>query len=440
MTSAPANEPQAPAIPAGHPKAFWFFFWGEFAERASFYGMLAILPLYLKEVLHFDDGSGGKIIAGFKMACYLLPLLGGYLADKVLGRYWTIVGFSLPYVLGHFVLGIENQTALLIALALLAGGSGVIKPNISSLMGQTYDQLRPGQEQLRSSAFLWYYFAINIGSLISTLALPYLRSNYGYAIAFQFPAWLMVGALAIFASGKSQYAVDTISNQPLTADEKRERREVLGKLAGIFLLIIFFWISYEQHTGIWVYFINKYVNLTLGVDSNGAPWGVDPDQLQVINPATVMIFAPLFGWLFQKFDPESRVLTAGNRMLAGFLLMALSTTLLSFAGFMAVASAQKVSLGWIIFAYFFMTIAEILVYGTGLELAYSIAPRNLKSFVTACFLLTSACGSFVNVWLSHYYDNGLPPGQFFALSTGIVLVASVAFYFVSRSLQKVHSS
>src|SRR5262245_26387250 len=166
--------------PQGHPPALWFFFWGEFAERSSYYGMRAILFLYLTQGLAISDTRAAPIYSGFKMACYFLPLLGGLIADRWLGRYWTIVGFSVPYVLGHFILGIESEVAMVIALALLAGGSGVIKPNISTLMGQTYDQQRPGQAQLRSAAFQWFYLSINIGALISMFALPLLRERYGY--------------------------------------------------------------------------------------------------------------------------------------------------------------------------------------------------------------------------------------------------------------------
>ena len=192
-----------------HPVAFWFFFWGEFAERSSYYGMRAILPLYLTTALLMPATTAGPVYYSFKMACYFLPLVGGYLADRYFGKYWTIVGFSVPYVLGHFILGIENEVALFIALVLLAGGSGVIKPNISTLMGLTYDQQRPGLERLRSAAFMWFYFSINVGALISVVSLPFIRDNWGYAVAFQFPAWLMAGALCIFAAGKRHYAVET---------------------------------------------------------------------------------------------------------------------------------------------------------------------------------------------------------------------------------------
>lgn len=102
--------PPGPSSPTSdrHPRAFWFFFWGEFAERSSFYGMKTILPIYLTVGLGLSDSYGGAIFFWFKMGCYLLPLLGGFLADRYFGKYWTIVGFSIPYVLGHFILGLPQ--------------------------------------------------------------------------------------------------------------------------------------------------------------------------------------------------------------------------------------------------------------------------------------------------------------------------------------------
>src|SRR4051812_20882071 len=139
--------------------------------------MRTILFLCMTQALHFGDTEAGPRYSAFKMACYFLPLVGGLIADRWLGRYWTIVGFSVPYVAGHFILGIPSYTALVFALALLAGGSGVIKPNISTLMGQTYDQLRPGQAALRTAAFNWFYLSVNVGALISMFCLPLVRDH-----------------------------------------------------------------------------------------------------------------------------------------------------------------------------------------------------------------------------------------------------------------------
>src|SRR5262245_41455164 len=112
VSDPPSTAPNIGLVPDRHPPAIWFFFWGEFAERSSYYGMRAILFLYMTSALRYSDTEASPIYAAFKMGCYLLPLLGGLLADRWIGRYWTIVGFSVPYVLGHFVLGFSDPTIL----------------------------------------------------------------------------------------------------------------------------------------------------------------------------------------------------------------------------------------------------------------------------------------------------------------------------------------
>lgn len=466
----------AESVKKGHPLGFWFFFWGEFAERCSFYGMKAILPFYLTQILLFSDPQGGQYMNWFKTAVYALPLIGGFLADRFFGKYWTIVGFSIPYVAGHFILGIPNNTALIIALCLLAGGSGVIKPNISTLMGLTYDQKRPGLEQLRASAFLWFYFSINIGSTISMFALPLIVDHYGstqhaYAIAFQVPAWLMVGALLVFAAGKPHYGKDTRSYQKPTAEEKLQRRQTLMNLAGVFGLILFFWVPYEFNDNIWMYFSRDYVNRDINqLGSLVAGWWsalrlpqvVPTAQLQVINPFCVILFAPLFAWLFARLDPKARVFTAGNKMFAGFVCSVLASGTMAAAGFLARSHAvpiyngfsvdwvsvvdpqSKLSIAWPSVAFVFLTLGEILIYGTGLEYAYAAAPKNMKSFVTACFLALDAGANFIDSWLVKLYGGSLntkargplSAGAFFSMATLIIFAASVAFVFMARRMNR----
>src|SRR5207253_1851177 len=143
---------------------------------------------------------------------------------------------------------------------------------------------RPGKKLLLQSAFLWFYFSINVGALLSQLAMPYLRDHYGYAIAFQFPAWLMVGALAVFALGKKHYALEVRREHP-PVDWR-----ALGRLFGLFGLIVFFWMAYEHNDNLWIFFTRDYVNLTVP----GMKDRISPDQLQFINALFVMILVPLF--------------------------------------------------------------------------------------------------------------------------------------------------
>jgi POT family proton-dependent oligopeptide transporter len=438
-----------------HPTGMLFFFWGEFAERASYYGMRAILLLFLAGDptgvihggLHLPQENATSLYSAFKMSAYFLPLVGGFLADRYFGRYWTIVGFSIPYVLGHFILGFENLTAVYFALALLAGGSGVIKPNISALMGMTYDQQRPGNERLRSSAFLWFYFAINVGAFISTLALPFLRNKYGYAIAFQFPAWLMVISLIIFAGGKKYYAVETIDRRQKTPEEKAQQRKTLIQLFGVFALIVVWWVGYEHNDTQWVLFARDHMDtITLNLPFMSEPYTVPPDQVQTLNPLCVLIFVPLFSWLFGVLDPHNRIFRPIRRILMGFGITVVAISLMALAGYYAQASGHKASILILACSYILLTAGEVLVYGTGLELSYAAAPKSMKSFITACFLLTNALANFVNIIFGRRYggsfsvaDNGpytLMPGPFFALTAAIVLAAGIAFYFVGRRFDR----
>ena len=195
---------------ASHPVGFWFIFWGELAERCCYYGMLTILLRYMSETdgIGLGDKAANRYTSFFKAGCYLLPLVGGYVADKFFGKYRTIVGFSVPYIAGMVILSFANIPCLIVALLLLAMGSGVIKPNISTLMGLTYDQQRPGQEKLRGDAFAMFYGAINIGAAFSSFTLPEIRDRWGYKVAFLIPAVLMTFALSVFALGKRFYAVE----------------------------------------------------------------------------------------------------------------------------------------------------------------------------------------------------------------------------------------
>jgi dipeptide/tripeptide permease len=424
------------------------------------------------------------------MACYFLPLVGGYIADRWLGRYWTIVGFSIPYVAGHFILGIPNEIAMITALALLAAGSGVIKPNISTLMGQTYDQLRPGQERLRVAAFLWFYFAINVGALLSQLAMPEIRQRYilthlepsvlvqaetmlaegkditpivpdqilkdAYGVAFMFPAFLMVISLTIFALGKRYYAVEKREHHVLTPEERRLKRQTLIRLFGIFGLVILFWFGYEHNDTLWIAFISDYVDLQVPLIHKT----IAPDQLQFLNALFVLILVPTFNIVFAYLDPQVRIFTAMRKVLAGFLFTALAVGIMSVAGFLVEGhtaqiieggksvevSTVKVSVLWPALAYIVLTFGEVLVYGTMLELAYAAAPKSMKGFVSACFLVTNTLANFLNMAWTPLYGGALTdeaarrgpllPGPFFGITALIVVFAAVAFVFVGKRFER----
>lgn len=424
-----------------HPIGFRFFFWGEFAERCSYYGMRAILPLYLTTRIGLSDNDANEWYATFKMACYLLPLLGGFIADRYLGKYWTIVGFSVPYVIAQLLVGIEDQTVVMFALGLCAIGSGVIKPNISALMGLTYDQQRPGNQQLRASAFLWFYFSVNIGALISLFGLPLIRNEFGYKVAFLVPAAFMAMALFLFAIGKKHYAVETVGPAPpKTPEEKAEQWRVLMRLFSVFGLMVFFWMIYEHNDVQWVFFARDHIDLRLadwapnwlgGKDAEGNPNRmVAPDQFQFINALCVLLLIVFFQWFWKVVDPTGKRVPQTTKILVGFLFTAAAP------GIMALAAQQtgggaKVSMLWIIGAYVILTLGEVLVYGTMLDLSYAYAPTRMKGFITACFLVTNTLGNFINREYGKLYNTRLSPEQFFTIDAIVGVTAAIVFFFVA---------
>jgi POT family proton-dependent oligopeptide transporter len=517
-----------------HPPGFWFFFWGEFAERCSYYGMAAILARYMDERLQLGEGGGFLGMSLFKAGCYFLPLAGGWVADRYFGKYWTIVGFSIPYILGHVILGFENIGALIFALTLLAMGSGVIKPNISTLMGLTYDQQRPGQEQLRSNAFAYFYLAINIGAFISQAALPPIRDRYDYWVAFLFPAGLMVIAFLIFAAGKPFYAKETIVRTGLTPEERRERLRVLMAVSLLFLPVVFFWAVFDQSHSVWVYFARDYLSLPLDLGFFSI---TAPDQMQAVNPLMIMVLLPLITQLWNVLARRGVRVQPTQKMMVGFFLTAgvlvvlilaaslvgpaeIRTVTAQVAGSDLLISVQtgqgvrewrgplqessdaekvtanlssgtesvelqgtlknkgsgkasvtiaevgpalawlegrtftegeevrtryveperKASLWWQVLAYLVLTIAEILISVTGLELAFVVAPKTMKSFITGVWLaVVGVANLFVNAPLKVPYEH-LSATAFFGLQLGIVAAVIVSFHFIARRFNRMQAA
>jgi POT family proton-dependent oligopeptide transporter len=414
-----------------HPIGIWFFFWGEFAERCSFYGMRAILFLYMTGKLGFEDDSASMVMSYFIAACYLLPLIGGYVADRYFGRYRTIIAFSLPYIVGQLIMGIEDRTYLFISLSLLAVGSGVIKPNISTLMGLTYDQQRPGMERLRSDGFALFYGSINIGAAISSFAMPWIRNNYSYQTAFFFPAVMMVLAFLLFALGKPFYAKETIHREPATPVDREQQWTVLERLLGLFVVVMFFWSIFDQSTTTWTMFARDHLDATI----------FSPDQLQAFNPVFIVLFLPLVTGLWHVLPRWGINLRPTDKMLIGFILTTITMAIIAVAGFRAV-DGVKISVLWEVIPYMIITVAELCISVVGLELAFTAAPPPMKSFVSACWLLTVFFGNILNAQITPLYNRlelfgvKLSPGPYFTLLTILMVVVTIAFVLVAQRFNR----
>ncbi len=420
-----------------HPKGFWFIFWGELAERASFYGMKTLLLLYMINVLGYSDANSATVVSFFTAACYILPILGGYIADHYLGKFKTIIYFSIPYILGHIILGsFTSEVGLYTALLLLAGGSGATKPNISTLMGLMYE--KEGKSHLLTQAFSWFYMAVNIGAAITTWALPFIRDNYGYGAAFMAPTVLMVVALGLFYFGKKYYPVEEAKKAmqaQRTPEQRREEWRIIRRLSGLFLLIVFFWSIFDQSYSTWTLFARDYVNLPF---ISIKFWFIDyhkslpPDSIQGFNPVLIVIMTPLAAWIWSKTDTETKRLASPRKMLIGFFLVILCMGIMTVAGFIGIT--EKVSIWWEVVAYVLITAAELCISVVGLQLAFEEAPDSMKSMITGIWLLTVFLGDILAGLFSRMYT-GMAPGVYFGIMTAMIAVVTVLFYFVGKRFE-----
>jgi POT family proton-dependent oligopeptide transporter len=266
----------------------------------------------------------------------------------------------------------------------------------------------------------------------------------------------MVLSLAVFAAGKPFYAREKREHHILTPEERRLQWRTLGRLFAIFALVVLFWFGYEHNDTLWVAFTRDYVDLRLPFVSQT----IAPDQLQFLNALFVIILVPTFNILFGVFDPKVKIFTPMRKILAGFVLTAAAVGIIALAGFLAEGhtaqvlqngksvevATEKVSIFWPAAAYIVLTFGEVLLYGTMLELAYAAAPKSMKGFITACFLLTNTLGNFLNIPWTKMYGGSLAdeaakrgplmPGPFFGITALVVVVAAGAFVFVGKQFER----
>src|SRR6266852_1187043 len=181
---------------AGHPPGLYVMFFTELWERYSFYSMMAILSLYMNEALHFDVAHVGRVYGAYTAGVYFLPLFGGLLADRVLGFNRAVIAGGVLMMLGHLVLGVESLPFFYTGLVLLACGSGLLKPNVSTLVGNLYRD-RP---ELRDQGFNIFYMGINLGAFVSPLTVSWIRTDYGWSPAFMSAAAAMILSLLVFTA------------------------------------------------------------------------------------------------------------------------------------------------------------------------------------------------------------------------------------------------
>jgi len=400
----------------------------EGCERFSFYGMRNILTMYLVQGFLLQESDAQAVFHTFAGAVYLFPLLGGYIADRYFGKYATIFWLSLVYCAGHACLAVFDDvpTGFYVGLGLIALGSGGIKPCVSAFVG---DQFTASQKSMAKAVFAAFYWIINFGSFFASLLMPLVLKHHGPAWAFGIPGALMLVATVIFWAGRGLYVNvspqgsnphsflrvlrDAWRGQPLPGrpwlDRALERhpleaveaaRAVLRVLK-IFIPIPIFWALFDQKASTWVLQAKQ-------MDLKVWEWTLEPSQLQAVNPILVMALIPLLnGLVYPALERRGRPLSPLSRMFWGMILAGVS--FVAAGGIQLVlARGTQLSVLWQLGPYALLTLGEVLVSVTGLEFAYTQAPREMKGTIMSFWSLTVTLGNYLVVVVAKLAP--APPG------------------------------
>lgn len=424
----------------------------EACERYSYYGMRSILTVFMIQVLFMQEGEATSTYHLFASACYLFPLLGAFISDRIWGKYKTILYLSLVYCLGHAVLSIwETKAGLYWGLGLIALGSGGIKPCVSAHVG---DQFKANQTHLLKKVYELFYFMINFGSFFSTLITPWTLKAYGPSIAFGIPGVLMFFATIVFWMGRHEYVhvpptksdghgiFNVITSAFKNSSSRKEGEKFLDgalkehsreqveavravfDIAKLFAAISVFWALFDQHGSSWVI-------QAMNMDLNFMGVQFEASQIAAWNPIMVMGLIPLFSMgIYPMLDKMGLKTTPIRRMTWGMFVAAASFAMIGGLQMLMDGSNTKINVMWQFFPYLVITMAEVMISITGLEFAYTQAPRSMKSSIMSIWLLTVFFGNLITAYVSKVNFFPVASTGYFMFFAALMAVFAGIFWFM----------
>lgn len=405
----------------------------EACERFSFYGMVSILMLHLKNTLGMGEGPAKEALHLFKTGVYFLPLLGGFLADRWLGRHRTILGLSIFYCLGHGWIAITDASrdGLWVGLALIALGAGGIKPCVSAFVG---DQFPPGPKERLARVYGLFYASINFGAFFGFALVPWIRDHHGHRWAFGIPGVFMGVAAAVFWMGSRHYvrlpAAMDATPSPDAAPHDAEGWKAVAKVALVLSPVPVFWALYDQINTSWVVQGERMQPFNL------LGYRVDAERMQSFSALLVLAWVPVLTLLvYPWMARRGRSWSPLARMQAGFGFAAVSFLLCAWLQ-RRIEAGETLGLQWQMIQYTVLELGEVLVSATGLEFAYGHSPARHRGLVMSLWLLCTALGNFLVAALTRlnstvFKASGSAEFLFYA---ALMLVATGAFALLARAL------
>lgn len=436
----------------GHPKGLFLLFSTELWERFSYYGMRALLVLYLTAQttaggLGWTQADALKLYGIYTGLVYITPLIGGWLADTFLGQRRAIVIGAVMMALGQFTLALPHamfpglvDQVFYIGLALLIAGNGMFKPNISTMVGDLYEQ----GDHRRDGAFTIFYMGINLGALLAGFVAGAAAAEWGWQAGFVAAGIGMLVSLLIQALLSQRYLGDigrvpaaqraaaqrsAAQKAPLTKQEVDRIKVIL--VMGLFTII--FWAGFEQAGGLMNLYTQNYTDRMLGSFEVPTAW------FQSLNPFFIITLAPLVAAIWIKLgkrEPSSPVKFAmGLLFLAvGFLFMI--GAVLQQGG----DETVKTSMFWLVGAFLFHTLGELCLSPIGLSMVTKLAPLRLASLMMGAWFGFVALANYAAGMIGSYVGESGAMSIFGGIAITAVASAAILLVFANKLIYWMHGA
>ena len=390
-----------------HPKGLFLLCGVEMWERFSYYGMRALLILYLiRSVadggMGMSEGSASLLYGFFTGFVYFTPLIGGWLADKWVGRPRSIIIGLVLMAMGLFTLSFRADWLWLSSgLIFLVIGNGLFKPNMSTMVGELY----PPDDQRKDIAYTYFHMGINIGSLMSPFVAGWAALTYGYRAGFFVSAIGLIVALIVFII---IYKKGFVNPAPETLNElkKEETQKSKGektpltkvekdRLSVIYIIVafvVFFWAGFEQAGSSFTIFADQMVDRAVG------SFVIPTEWFQSLNPIFVVTLAPLAAMLWKLLNKYGKEPSIPAKMGLGLLLMGIAFILLWISTQNGVD--HGISAWWLVAAYLLQTMGELAIYPIGLSMVSKLSPARLASFMMGIWLVAISIANILGGYIA----------------------------------------
>src|SRR5262245_51146209 len=386
----------------GHPSGLTTLFFTEMWERFSYYGMRAILILYMVAApsiggLGFDTAKAAAIYGAYTGAVYLMAVPGGWVADRFLGARTAVLYGGILIALGHFSMALGPLSFFFAGMILIVIGTGLLKPNISTMVGSLYSENDPR----RDAGFSVFYMGINLGALISPLGCGYLGQRIDWHLGFGAAGIGMSLGLVQFLAHRERLA--HVGNKP---DKPRKETAALGgglsaeemkRLSVIGILFVFaciFWAAFEQAGSSLNLFADQVI------DEKILGWELPSSWFQAVNAFFLIALAPGFSWLWLRMG--DRQPSSPAKFSYGLLFVSLGFVLAALGA--SGADNGKVSPAWLIGVYLFHTMGELCLSPVGLSMVTKLAPARLVGRMMGVWFLSISTGNYVGGWIAGFFD------------------------------------